>query len=724
MNMHRIFAFFTLIALLGNHSFAQKTRVEIKGNQFYINGKPTYPGRTWQGNKIEGLLMNARLVQGIFDDLNPETVAEFAYADTKKWDADRNTNEFVAAMPLWKSYGMNAFTLNMQGGSPYGYGNKKCLNPGFNPDGSLMEPYMKRLDRILKKADDLNMVVILGIFYFGQDQNLTDERAIVNATDNLTNWLFDKKYRNVIIEIANETNTTGNYDHKILWPDRIHELIERVKGKKKNGYRFLVGTSYGGRQVPTSNVVKVSDLILIHGNGAKQPQQIQTLIDATRQVEGYREMPVVNNEDDHFDFDKEINNLIVSVKNYVSWGYFDFRFKGETDYKEGFQSVPVDWGINSDRKRGFFQKVSEITGVKPEETLGQGTITVQNEANVVRNEAVVGVSWKALKARYPTLDSANFRLIDSRTKAEIPYQLERQGEASVQNLLMQVSVPAKSSVQVSVQKGKPAPVAAKTFARYVPERLDDFAWENDKVAFRAYGKALEGTKGDAYGLDVWVKRTDKLVLDARYKRGKYHEDIGDGMDYYHVGHTLGAGNVMPYVKDSVYYSKNYHRWKVLDNGPIRTTFVLEYDEWDVNGLKVTATKKITLDAGTQMNRVEATYRYSGPSKLPVVVGIIKRPEPGQMLLDEQRGIMAYWEPQHGPDGITGVGSVLLTPVTGMKITGEQLLAQSTSVQNEPFVYYTGACWNKAGVITDAPAWFAYLQAFKEALASPLVARVN
>ena len=194
---------FLILNLLNISLMAQKTLVEIKGEQFYINGKPTYEGRTWKGNKIEGLLMNSRMVQGIFDDSNPETVVEFAYADTKKWDADRNTNEFVAAMPLWKSYGLNAFTLNMQGGSPYGYGNKKCLNPGYNSDGSLMQPYMNRLDRILKKADELNMGVILGFFYFGQDQRLKDEAAIKNAVTNMMNWLFDKEYRNVLIEINN-----------------------------------------------------------------------------------------------------------------------------------------------------------------------------------------------------------------------------------------------------------------------------------------------------------------------------------------------------------------------------------------------------------------------------------------------------------------------------------------------------------------------------------------
>jgi hypothetical protein len=360
-NINKIVVFILTFCFCNVGLNAQKTIVEIKGNQFYINGKPTYEGRVWNGHKIEGLLMNSRMVQGVFDDLNPETVAEFAYADTKKWDADRNTNEFIAAMPQWYAHGLRAFTLNMQGGSPYGYGNKKCLNPGFNPDGSLMQPYMNRLDRILKKADELNMVVILGLFYFGQDQNVTDEAAVINVVDNITNWILEKGYRHVMIEINNECDYP-TYDHAILKPKRVHELIERVKNKQQKGYRLLVSTSFTGKKVPTANVVKAADFILLHGNGTKDPKQIQRLIDSTKMVESYRNMPIVNNEDDHFDFEKDTNNLIVSVKNYVSWGYFDFRFKGETDYTEGYQSVPVDWGINSARKKGFFNKLKEITG--------------------------------------------------------------------------------------------------------------------------------------------------------------------------------------------------------------------------------------------------------------------------------------------------------------------------------------------------------------------------
>ncbi len=339
----------------------RQTVVSIQGDQFYINGKPTYEGRYWKGNKVEGLLINSRMVNGIFDDINPVTSNSFAYPDTKKWDAERNNREFVEAMPLWHSYGLNCFTLNMQGGSPAGYRGMPYTNPGFHKDGSLMEGYMNRLEKVLKKADELEMVVILGLFYFRQDEYLEDEAAVKNATNNIVDWLFEKGYRNVLIEICNETNAKI-YDHDILKPDRVHELIALVQNKHKNGYRYLVSTSFGGCVVPSSNVVKFSDYLLIHGNGAQKPEQLTQLAIETRNVAGYRKMPVINNEDDHFDFNKETNNFSTSIENYVSWGYLDFRFPGETDYNEGFQSVPVDWGINSERKKGFFNLVKEITG--------------------------------------------------------------------------------------------------------------------------------------------------------------------------------------------------------------------------------------------------------------------------------------------------------------------------------------------------------------------------
>lgn len=355
-----------LLLLLGICSTAfqpakNRTVVSIRGDEFYVNGKPTYEGRFWKGNKIQGLLINSRMVQGIFDDLNPETRGLFAYPDTKKWDPDRNTREFVEAMEVWRSYGLNSFTINLQGGSPVGYGNQKnWLNSAYYEDGRLRPEFMARLEKILDKADELNMVVMLGLFYFGQDQNLRDEEAVKAGVKNAINWLFEKGYRNVLIEVNNECNIK-QYDHEILKPERVDELIHMVRGMKKNGFRYLVSTSYGGNFVPKPNVVKASDFILIHGNGVKSYEAMQTLIDNTRKVEGYTTMPVVVNEDDHFDFEQDKNNFVAAVEKYVSWGYFDYRKDGE-DFSVGYQTVPVDWGINSERKKSFFNKVKEITG--------------------------------------------------------------------------------------------------------------------------------------------------------------------------------------------------------------------------------------------------------------------------------------------------------------------------------------------------------------------------
>ena len=341
-----------------NHN--SNTIVTIKGEEFFINGKPTYEGRYWKGIKIQGLLMNSRMVQGIFDDLNDSTRYLWIYDDTKKWDADRNTNEFVSNMPLWKSSGLLSFTINMQGGSPQGYSaSQPWINTPYYADGSLREDYMRRLERILNKADELGMVPILGLFYFGQDQTLKDEKAVVSAVENVINWLHERNYRNILIEINNESNIS--YDHEILQPQRVHELIKHVQEMKKDGFSFYTGTSYGGGFIPLPNVVSSSDFILLHGNGVSDAGYIKTMIDSTRLVPGYTPKPILFNEDDHFDFEKENNNCITAVKNYASWGYFDYRMKDER-YEDGYQSVPVDWGFNSERKKGFFNLLKEITG--------------------------------------------------------------------------------------------------------------------------------------------------------------------------------------------------------------------------------------------------------------------------------------------------------------------------------------------------------------------------
>ncbi|MGL4465783.1 MAG: hypothetical protein ACRC1K_26830 [Planctomycetia bacterium] len=359
------FVFASLLSAGFAASAAEPTRatvVSIEKDKFHVNGRPTYEGRVWNGSPVEGLLLNSRMVQATFDDRNPETAPRWAYPDTKKWDADRNTAEFLAMMPTWRDHGLLAVTLNLQGGSPEGYSKTQpWYNSAINADGALDMKTMARLAKVIDKADELGMVVILGLYYFGQDERVKDETAVVAGVDAAVDWLIAKKYTNVLVEVNNECDVKA-YDHEILKPQRVHELIERVKNRStEKNHPLLAGTSYGGGAIPKPNVVKASDFLLLHGNGVKEPKRITEMVRQTRKVEGYRPMPILFNEDDHFDFDKPANNFSAAVREYASWGYFDFRKKGDK-FEVGYQSVPVDWTTSSERKKGFFKLLSDITG--------------------------------------------------------------------------------------------------------------------------------------------------------------------------------------------------------------------------------------------------------------------------------------------------------------------------------------------------------------------------
>ncbi len=390
--MTRAYAFLSILACLvfgRTHSASQmNTVVSIRGEDFFINNEITLKGRMVDGISLEGLLPNARMVQGIFDDLNPETRHLWKYPDTGEWSPDRNTAEFVAAMPEWHRRGLLAFTLNIQGGSPTGYGNKGWVNPGYYSNGNPRPDYFQRLEGILRQADRIGMVVILGLFYFGQDQHLENESAVINAVNSTVDWIFAKKLRNVLIEINNECNS-ASYDHAILKPARVHELIELVKGKKNSGYRLYAGTSYTGGRIPFPNVVMTSDFLLLHGNGVDDPGRITEMVKFTREVEGYRPMPILFNEDDHYDFDRSTNNMMNAFRAGASWGFFDLRKRGETlgagdsTFREGYQSIPVSWGITSQRKEQFFELLARLSGPGPYVNLTSPVVSSTSDSSSI-----------------------------------------------------------------------------------------------------------------------------------------------------------------------------------------------------------------------------------------------------------------------------------------------------------------------------------------------------
>ena len=377
---------------------AGNTQIEIRGDSWAINGSLTYSGREYNGNRVEGLLLNSRMANAVFDDRNSATRDLWAYPDTGEWDPDRNTNEFIAALPTYKRHGLLAVTVNLQGGSPTAYYREPLFrqamedrgatvddavvwrgvpgtesqpweNAAFTPDGILLPEYRDRAERIISACDALGMIVVLGIFYFGQDERLSDESAVGNALDDVCNWLLDAGHRNVLLEVNNETNIP-RYEHDILRPDRVHELIERAKEHtRESGRRLLIGTSYGGGRLADESVLMASDYIMLHGNGVTEPERIADMVRQTRAMPRYTPKPIMFTEDDHYNFDAPSNNYLAAVSEYASWGYFDAGSgaggsSSFGDYENGYQNVPINWGINTPRKRGFFDLTRRITGAE------------------------------------------------------------------------------------------------------------------------------------------------------------------------------------------------------------------------------------------------------------------------------------------------------------------------------------------------------------------------
>ena len=343
------------------------SRVTIDGGRFLISGTPTYPGRSWKGHRIEGLLFNSRMANAIADDENPETLGAWSYADGP-WDAERSTSEFIAALPGYRAHGLLAVCLNLSGGSPQGYSwHQPWQICGFTADGSIKPAWAARLERVIKACDRLGMVVILGLFYGKQSGTFRDEDAVKAAVTNTVDWLRAHDATNVLIEIGNEVDLENVWAHPIIAAGRCHELVLLAKERAKG--QLLVSTSLIGLEAPPSAIVAACDFLLPHGNrvhgpdGPLQPAPhgIRLQVAQWRASPAYRGQPLIYNEDDHFEFDKPDNHFVAAIESGASWGFFDYRRSRER-FEDGFQSLPVDWTISSARKKGFFGLLKEITG--------------------------------------------------------------------------------------------------------------------------------------------------------------------------------------------------------------------------------------------------------------------------------------------------------------------------------------------------------------------------
>ncbi len=271
----------------------------------------------------------------------------------------------------------------------------------------------------------------------------------------------------------------------------------------------------------------------------------------------------------------------------------------------------------------------------------------------------------------------------------------------------------------------------KAFGRFVRERFDDFAWENDRIAHRTYGKALETWEGEPLSsstIDIWSKRTPRMVVNDWYLADHYHEDTGEGADYYSAGPSRGCGGNGLWAADRLWTSRNFVNSRVLANGPIRVMFELEYAPFQADNISVSEVKRITLDAGSQLDRFQSTYKqFTRPGQTQrLTTGIgLKKTSGEKVEANAERGWLLKWEKMEKNAGEQGL-AIIVDPKLFEKQTEDKLnqLILAKVPDTGVATYWAGFCWDKAGQITSADAWKKYVDEFAQGVASPIEVSVS
>ena len=387
------------------------------------------------------------------------------------------------------------------------------------------------------------------------------------------------------------------------------------------------------------------------------------------------------------------------------------------------------------------------------------TVTVTNPLAMERSNEMVEVSMETVTDRLGLADTAQIVVLNADGQ-QVPYQITYDGK-----VIFPAAIAAGGTATYTIQTGTPEAFDVKACGRCYPERMDDMAWENDLVAFRAYGPALQAKGERGFGYDLFTKyNTTEPMLEAMYakeldketlakiaelkktdpkaaaelsRERSYHIDHGYGMDCYAVGPTLGAGVAALMVNDTIIYPWCYKNQEILDNGPLRFTVKLEFTPLTVKGdSTVVETRLITLDAGSHLNKTVVSYSNLKET-LPIVAGIVLHEPDGAVVADAANGYITYVDPTTGPDnGKIFMGAAVPAVVKDAKTVlfsekekkertnaDGHVLAVSDYEPGSEYVYYWGFAWDKADIKT-ADAWNRYMADFAQKVRNPLTVKVN
>ncbi len=355
-------------------------------------------------------------------------------------------------------------------------------------------------------------------------------------------------------------------------------------------------------------------------------------------------------------------------------------------------------------------------------------VRVTNPSDFARPDELVELSWAALQERLSTLTPERVRVRDVASGQLAPHQvMDEDGDGRPDALLFLVQLWPRETRCYRIEAAAPETTfAARAFAFHEPRR-DDVAWESDRVAFRTYGQGLWRLESlVSSGIDVWLKRVRDLVITRWYAKGQeaYHIDTGEGADFFSVGPTLGTGGTAIWHQDRLYPARNFKAYRIVAQGPLRAIVELYYEPWQISGVEVSETRRITIDAGQYLFRQEVTFHAATKQPLTYAIGLVKRE--GVTGAWKQRSDwtwLSVWGPVSRQNGGHGdLGTAILMPgehLLGVRETENHYLLLGHIHPGQPVTHYVGAGWTAAGEFQRVEDWWAYLDRFVQRLREPL-----